>query len=273
MTRIALLQTTSGTDPNANAASLVAGLAQAKAEGAAMLFAPEMAGLVDRDRKRAAEHVVAEDDSIFVAAARDAAARHGLWLHLGSLPVLGETGRWRNRSLVIDPSGAVAGRYDKIHLFDIDLPTGESWRESSAYEGGLPQPVVVPDTPVGALGLTICYDLRFPALFAALRAAGAETIAVPAAFTVPTGQAHWHCLLRARALDTGCHIVAAAQTGTHADGRATFGHSLVVDPWGDVLADCEDRAGLYYSAIDAGRLHEVRQRLPLADHARTISPR
>lgn len=270
MARIALWQTTSGIDPVANGAALSAAVAQAAGDGAAMMFAPEMSGLVDRNRARAAPNVVREQDSSFVAAAREAAARHGIWLHLGSLPVLAESGRWRNRSLVIDANGAIVGRYDKIHLFDIDLPSGESWRESSAYEGGAAAPVVVRDTPVGALGLTICYDLRFPALFAALRSAGADVIAVPAAFTVPTGQAHWQCLLRARALDQGCFILAAAQTGRHADGRETWGHSLAIDPWGDVIADAGSTTGLVMAELLSERLAEVRQRLPVAMHARMI---
>ncbi len=268
MARIAIWQTTSGIDPAANGVALADAVAHAANDGAAMVFAPEMAGLVDRDRKRAAEHVVREENSVFVAAACNAAARHGIWIHLGSLPVLADGGRWRNRSLVIDDSGSIVGRYDKIHLFDIDLPSGESWRESSAYEGGPPEPVVVRDTPIGALGLTICYDLRFPALFAALRAAGADAIAVPAAFTVPTGRAHWHCLLRARALDQGCFIVAAAQTGVHADGRETFGHSLVVDPWGDVIADGDAAIGLSFAELLPERLGEIRQQLPLLDNGR-----
>lgn len=270
MTRIALLQTTTGIDPLANAAQLSSGVELARDEGAAMLFAPEMAGLLDRDRARAAARIVAEADSSYVAPACEAAARCGIWVHLGSLPVLGSDGRWRNRSLVIDSSGRIVGRYDKIHLFDIDLPNGESWRESSAYQAGEPHAVVVPDTPVGALGLTICYDVRFPALFLALRDAGAETIAVPAAFTVPTGEAHWHCLLRARALDSGCHIIAAAQTGTHADGRATYGHSLSVDPWGELLIDAGTNAGLYFADISADRRQDIRQRLPLHTHGRAI---
>ncbi len=268
MARIAVWQTTSGIDPIANGAALADAMTEAASDGATMVFAPEMAGLVDRDRKRAAAHVVREADSPYVAAAREAAARNGIWVHLGSLPVLADNGRWRNRSLVIDSSGAVVGRYDKIHLFDIDLPSGESWRESSAYEGGAPQPVVVRDTPAGALGLSICYDLRFPALFAALRATGADVIAVPAAFTVPTGSAHWHCLLRARALDQGCYVVASAQSGIHADGRETFGHSLVVDPWGDVLADGGKMTGLSYAELLPDRITEIRQRLPLLANAR-----
>lgn len=271
MTRIALLQTTTGIDPHANAATLAEATARAAGEGAAMLFAPEMAGLLDRDRARASRHIVAEADSPYVAASQQAAARARLWLHIGSLPVLAESGRWRNRSLVIDPDGTIVGRYDKIHLFDIDLPTGESWRESSAYEAGEARAVVVPGTPVGALGLSICYDLRFPSLFLALRDAGAETIALPAAFTVPTGQAHWHCLLRARALDSGCHLIAAAQTGTHADGRSTFGHSLAVDPWGEILADAGEAAGLCFADIAASRREDVRQRMPVQAHRRAIA--
>jgi deaminated glutathione amidase len=264
---------TSGIDPLANAATVCTAVSQAAREGAAMLFAPEMSGLIDRDRARAAPHILAEEQSPFVAAVRDAAAKAGVWVHLGSLPVAGPDGRSRNRSLVIAADGSIAARYDKIHLFDIDLPGGESWRESSAYGPG--QQAVVVDTPVGRLGLTICYDLRFPKLFAALADAGADVIAVPAAFTVPTGSAHWHVLLRARALDQGCFIVAAAQAGRHADGRDTYGHSLVVDPWGDMLIDAgSDPAvgeALIYTDIDRNRIAEIRRRLPIRSHARPFA--
>ena len=280
MPKIAVLQMTSGIDPLANAATLCAAIAEAAGNGAVMLFAPEMSGLVDRDRKRAAPHIGSEDDSVFVATVRDAAAKAGIWVHLGSLPVTGPDGaddaappRARNRSLVIAADGSIAARYDKIHLFDIDLPSGESWRESNAYGPG--EQAVVVDTPVGRLGLTICYDLRFPKLFAALADAGAEVIAVPAAFTVPTGQAHWHVLLRARALDQGCYVVAAAQSGHHEDGRDTYGHSLVVDPWGEMLMDAgaasEGGAELTYAEIDGARIDEVRSRLPIRQHARPFA--
>lgn len=270
MPKIAMLQMTSGIDPLANAATLCAAVAEAADNGAAMLFAPEMSGLVDRMRDRAAAHILPEEDSPFVAAVREAAAKARIWVHLGSLPVTGPDGRSRNRSLVIAADGSVAARYDKIHLFDIDLPSGESWRESSAYGPG--EQAVVVDTPVGRLGLTICYDLRFPKLFAALADAGAEVIAVPAAFTVPTGTAHWHVLLRARALDQGCFVVAAAQVGRHADGRDTYGHSLVVDPWGDVLVEAGDTAAkLEYAEIDPTRTTEIRQRLPIRHHARPFA--
>lgn len=274
--RIALLQMTSGIDPLANAATLSAAVARAADGGAAMLFAPEMAGLVDRDRARAGPSVVAEADSVFVAEVAGSARRHGLWVHLGSLPVAGEEGRWRNRSLVIRPDGSIVARYDKIHLFDIDLPTGESWRESAAYAPG--DTAVTVDTPVGRIGLSICYDLRFAPLYAALADAGATILAVPAAFTVPTGVAHWHSLLRARAIDNGCYVIAAAQTGRHADGRETFGHSLVIDPWGEVQVDLDPTlsgaTGLAFAEIDQGRVAEVRGRLPLSAHRRefTVSP-
>lgn len=276
MAKIAVLQMTSGIDPPTNAATLRTAIVEAADNGAAMLFAPEMSGLVDRDRGRAAPHIVPEEHSPFVAATREAAAKAGIWVHLGSLPVAGPDGsddaappRARNRSLVIAADGSIAARYDKIHLFDIDLPGGESWRESNAYGPG--DQAVVVDTPVGRLGLTICYDLRFPKLFAALADAGANVIAVPAAFTVPTGQAHWHVLLRARALDQGCYVVAAAQTGSHADGRDTYGHSLVVDPWGAVLVDAGSAAAVRYAEIGPERIAEIRQRLPIRQHARPFA--
>jgi predicted amidohydrolase len=270
VSRIALLQTTSGVDPAANARALVAGLERAAAGGAAIAFTPEMTGLLDRDRARAAGSIVGEADDAVLAAARDTAARLGLWVHLGSLalrPGGGET-RYVNRALLIDDGGAIRARYDKLHLFDVDLATGERWRESAAYVPGAG--AVVAETPAGTLGLSICYDLRFPDLYRALSDAGAEILAVPAAFTVPTGAAHWHVLLRARAIEAGCFVVAAAQTGMHEDGRATYGHSLVIDPWGAVLLDMGEAPGVGFAEIDLARLHEVRERIPALRHRRPI---
>ncbi|MEQ1724694.1 MAG: carbon-nitrogen hydrolase family protein [Sphingopyxis sp.] len=268
--RIALAQMSSGIDPLANSAALTRAALDAAEQGATMLFAPEMAGLIDRDRVRAAAHIVAETDSPFVVAAARAARDAEMWIHLGSIPVLDETGdKWRNRSLVIDDKGEIRARYDKIHLFDIDLPSGESWRESAAYAPGTE--AVVADTPLGLMGLTICYDLRFDALFDALTMAGATVVAVPSAFTVPTGHAHWHTLLRARAIDHGCFIIAAAQCGTHADGRQTYGHSLVVDPWGNILSDAGDEAGLTVVDIDPAQVDEIRARLPILQHRRPFA--
>jgi len=163
----------------------------------------------------------------------------------------------------------VRARYDKIHLFDVDLPTGESWRESAVYQAGTGA-VLVNGTPVGKLGLTICYDVRFPALFARIAEAEADLISVPAAFTVPTGRAHWHVLLRARAIEAGLFVVAAAQVGRHEDGRATFGHSLVVDPWGEVLLDMGEETGVGFAEIDPARIAEVRARIPALNHRRPI---
>ena len=269
MTRVALLQARSGIDPARNAAALVAAVRAAKKGGAAMLFTPEMSGLLDRDRSRAAAHLRVEEEDEVLAAVRQAAREHGLWVHLGSLAVKAEGERLANRGFVIDAAGEIRARYDKIHLFDVDLPTGESWRESAAYRPG-ERLVVLDGTPVGKLGLSICYDLRFPALFAALAEAGAETIAVPAAFTVPTGQAHWQVLLRARAIEAGLFVVAAAQAGQHEDGRETYGHSLVAGPWGEVLLELDGEPALAFAEVDLGRIAEVRGRVPALTHRRAM---
>ncbi|MES2157596.1 MAG: carbon-nitrogen hydrolase family protein [Pseudomonadota bacterium] len=268
--RAALFQMTSGVDPAANAAAIVEMVARAKGEGADMLFTPEMAGCVDRDRARAGATLRCEADDIVLAAVREAAARVGIWVHIGSLPLKDERadGRWANRSFLIDDNGAIRARYDKIHLFDVDLATGESWRESSVYGPG--DQVVAADTPWGRMGFSICYDMRFPDLYRALTNAGATILLAPAAFTVPTGKAHWHVLLRARAIEAGCFVIATAQVGDHADGRTTYGHSLVVDPWGDVLLDMGDVAGLAFANLDLSRIADVRARVPAIANRRTI---
>lgn len=268
--KAALLQMTSGIDPAANARTLVEGVEQAKASGATMLFTPEMSGLLDRDRDRAAGSLVREESDRVLGAVREAAAKHGLWVHLGSLAVLREDGRLANRGFVIDDMGAIRARYDKMHLFDVDLPSGESWRESNSYAPG--ERAVTVATPLGVLGLAICYDLRFPDLFRALSDAGATLLAVPAAFTRPTGAAHWHVLLRARAIEAAAFVIAAAQTGVHADGRATYGHSLVADPWGELLLDMGEPAGLGFAEIDPARTEAARARVPVLSHRRTIPP-
>jgi deaminated glutathione amidase len=233
------------------------------------LFTPEMSNLLDRESRRAARSIRAEEDDEVLAACREAAREHGIWVHLGSLAVLTDDGKIANRAFVIDRTGEIRARYDKIHLFDVDLPTGESWRESAVYQRG-EGAVLVNGTPVGKLGLTICYDLRFPGLFARLAEANADLIAVPAAFTVPTGKAHWHILLRARAIEAGLFVVAAAQVGRHEDGRQTFGHSLVIDPWGEILLDMGEAAGVGFADIDLARISDVRSRIPALSHRRTI---
>jgi predicted amidohydrolase len=269
MTRIALFQSTSGIDPAANARALVDAIEQASAGGAEILFTPEMTGLLDRDSARAAKVLRPQEEDRVLAAAQEAAARQRIWLHIGSLAVLVDDGKVANRSFVIDREGHVRGTYDKLHLFDVDLPTGESWRESNVYSAGAGV-TLVNGTPIGKLGLTICYDLRFPGLFAKLAESDADVITVPAAFTVPTGQAHWHVLLRARAIEAGLFVVAAAQVGHHEDGRNTFGHSLVVDPWGEILLDMGEEKGVGFADIDLKRISDVRSRIPALNHRRPI---
>ena len=269
MTRIALFQSNTGIDPAANADGLGKAIAEAAAGGAEILFTPEMSGLLDRDSTRAAKNLHREEEDDVLAACREAAKQHRIWLHIGSLAVLVDDGKVANRGFVIDREGNIRARYDKLHLFDVDLPTGESWRESNVYSAGK-DVVLVNGTPIGKLGLTICYDLRFPGLFARLAEADADVIAVPAAFTVPTGKAHWHILLRARAIEAGLFIVAAAQVGHHDDGRNTFGHSLVIDPWGELLLDMGEQPGVGFADIDLKRISDVRGRIPALNHRRII---
>lgn len=269
--RIALLQMNAGIDPDANAATLVDAIAEAKAGGAAMLFTPEMSGLLDQKRKRAAAHLAIESEDRVLAAVRAAATEQGIWVHLGSLALRADdnSDRLVNRGFVIDDSGEIRARYDKIHLFDVDLDTGESWRESSTYDAG--ERAVIADTPLGALGFSVCYDLRFADLYRALSDGGATMLAIPAAFTVPTGKAHWHVLMRARAIESAAFVIAAAQYGHHEDGRDTYGHSLVVDPWGEILLDMGEGTGVGFAEIDPDRLDEVRKRIPVLRHRRAFA--
>lgn len=266
--RIALLQMTTGIDPAANLAVIRDAMRDAKSAKADILFTPEMSGYLDRDRTRAAERVVAEEADIVLAGVRAEAAELGLWVAIGSLAVRNaeDPAKARNRSFLIDDTGAIRARYDKMHLFDVDLPTGESWRESNSYAPG--DRAVLAGTPWGRLGLSICYDLRFPDLYRTLSDNGAAILTIPAAFTVPTGEAHWHVLLRARAIEAGAYVIAAAQTGCHEDGRTTYGHSLVVDPWGEVLLDMGAERGLAIIDLDLDRIASVRARIPALDHRR-----
>lgn len=261
MGRVAVLQMTSGIDPAANAATMVAAVGSAEMGGASMLFTPEMSGMLDRKRARAADKIVTEDRDPVLAAMCEAAAAAGIWVGIGSLAIKREDGRWANRSFVLDSSGNIAARYDKIHMFDVDLESGESWRESSAYAAG--DSVVTVETPLGRLGLSVCYDIRFPALYDALGRAKCDVIAIPAAFTVPTGKDHWHVMQRARAIEASAYVIAAAQVGTHEDGRTTFGHSLIVDPWGKLMMDLDGKqASIGFAEVDRARIAEVRDQLP-----------
>ena len=266
--KIALFQMTSGIDPLANADAIAGAARKAADEGAAMVFTPEMCGLLDRDRSRATRHIVPEADNPVLAAARSAARDLGLWIDLGSLAVLRDDGKWANRAFIIDSDGEISARYDKIHMFDVDLATGETWRESAAYTPG--DAVVTVETPLGRLGLAICYDIRFPALFEELGRRRCDAIRIPAAFTVPTGKAHWHLLQRARAVEASAWVISAAQGGEHQDGRETFGHSLVVDPWGEVVYDGGEGSSLGFAMIDPARTGEVRAQLPSLANKREI---
>jgi deaminated glutathione amidase len=270
--RVALLQMTSGIDPAANAAAMAAAVDEAAGEGAAMLFTPEMSGLLDRGRARGGRHVVTEAESPVLEAVRNAAARAGIWVHIGSLAVQANGARWANRAFVINPAGEIAARYDKMHMFDVDLASGETWRESAAYQPG--DAVVAVECPLGRLGLAICYDIRFPALFEELGRLKCDAIAIPAAFTVPTGRAHWHLLQRARAVEASAFVISAAQAGQHEDGRETYGHSLVIDPWGEVLLDmgsaAEPGGVLGYADIQLARLGEIRAQVPSLANRRAM---
>lgn len=267
--KIAILQMNSGIDPADNVAQIESALEHAAHQGAAMLFTPEMALMLDRDGKRAARHIVSQEQSHWVNRLAEAARKNAIWLHIGSAAFSAtHADKKVNRALVIDDKGTVRAHYDKIHLFDVDLPTGESWRESAAFEGG--DEAIAIDTPWFRLGLSVCYDLRFPDLYRALTNAGATVLAIPAAFTVPTGIAHWHILMRARAIEAGCYVIAAAQTGAHEDGRTTYGHSLVVDPWGEIVLDMGEAPGLGFATIDPAKIMDVRARLPALQHRRVI---
>lgn len=226
-----------------------------------MVFLPEYSGLCDQNFQRAAQNVLPEEESIYLKKMRALANELKIWIHIGSVPLYERTERkWVNRAIVIDIFGEIRARYDKIHLFDADLGDGENWSESSIYSPG--REAVLVDTPLGQMGLTTCYDLRFSSLFAALAYAGATIFAIPAAFTRSTGRAHWETLLKARAIEFGCYVVAAAQAGNHADGRETYGHSLVVDPWGNVLLDMGEERGLGTLNLDLGLVQKARKKIP-----------
>lgn len=266
MIRAALVQMRSGRDMARNLADATAMIREASAQAADFVLTPEMTNIIEPDRPRlmALARPEAEDESLrhFTALAKEL----GIWLNIGSLALKGSGGRLVNRSLLLSPSGEIAARYDKIHLFDVDLPTGEALRESQAYEGG--SEAVLARTALGPIGLTICYDIRFPGLYRALAKAGATLFTVPSAFTVPTGEAHWHVLLRARAIETGSFVLAAAQGGRHESGRETYGHSLAVSPWGEVLAEAGTDACVKLLDIDLAEALLARARIPALRHDR-----
>jgi len=264
----ACVQMRSGRDPAVNRDAAVAGLREAAGQGARYIQTPEMTSLVERSRERLFAVVTDEGSDPTLTALRQTAREVGAWVQVGSIAVRnGE--KIANRAFLIDPEGGIAASYDKLHLFDVDLPSGESWRESSTYTGG--GCAVVAETPLGTFGLTICYDIRFPALYRALAEAGATVLTGPACFTRQTGEAHWQVLQRARAIATGSFMISAAQGGVHEDGRETYGHSIIVDPWGRVLAEGGTEPGVILAEIDLSLVADARARIPSLRHARPFS--
>ncbi|MCK0208271.1 carbon-nitrogen hydrolase family protein [Starkeya koreensis] len=258
--RAALVQMRTAKSVAANIEAASALIRQAAAEGASYVQTPEMTGTMEENREALFRVLHAEEDDPALAAFRALAAELKIHLHIGSLAVKASEHRAANRSYLLAPDGSIAARYDKIHMFDVDLPNGDVYRESNAYRPG--ELAVLAELPQIRLGFAICYDLRFPALFRALAEGGAGLITVPAAFTQSTGEAHWHVLLRARAIETGSFVLAAAQGGTHENGRKTFGHSLIIDPWGTVLAEGGTEPGIVAAEIDPAKVAAVRARIP-----------
>ncbi len=259
--RAAAVQMRSGKDPGRNAVDFEALVRDAAGRGATYVQTPEMTGAIVRDSADREAAFNPEGRDLIVGAARRLSAELGIFLHVGSTGILREDGKIANRALLFSPQGLLVARYDKIHMFDVDLDNGESWRESATYEPGAEAPVV--EAGEARLGLAICYDLRFPQLFRGEALAGAEVLTVPAAFTRQTGEAHWHVLLRARAIENGAFVIAAAQGGVHEDGRETYGHSMIVDPWGRILAEADhDEPAVVVADIDTAQSAAARRKIP-----------
>lgn len=267
--RAACVQMRTGLDVAANIAAAATLIREAKKAGAALVATPEMTSLFEAESDALFAKVKTEDDDVALKAFRALAAEESIWLLIGSLPIRVGERQCANRSFLLDPKGHIAAWYDKVHMFDVDLPGGETYRESRNYRRG--DRAVVADLPWGKLGLSVCYDLRFPHLYRSLAKAGASFLSIPAAFTHTTGQAHWHVLQRARAIETGCFVIAPAQGGKHENGRHTFGHSLIVDPWGKILAEAGDEPGIIAADIDPAKVAEARTRVPALTHDRPFT--
>ncbi|MGY4752145.1 carbon-nitrogen hydrolase family protein [Pannonibacter sp. Q-1] len=266
----ACVQLRSSRDVAANSAAAEALIREAAAAGADYVQTPEMTNLLERSREELMAKIRVEADDPSLALFRALAAELGIWLHIGSLAILLEPGKAANRGFLIGPDGSLKARYDKIHMFDVDLPNGESWRESATYRPGCES--LVADLPFARLGMAVCYDVRFPALFRAQARAGAEVLTMPAAFTRQTGEAHWHVLQRARAIENGAFVISSAQGGKHEDGRETYGHSLIVNPWGAVIAELDhDEPGFVTARIDTEETLKARQRIPAIANERDFT--
>jgi deaminated glutathione amidase len=264
--KVGLIQMRSGLQTQANLASALTLIDEAKRAGADYVLTPEMTNILALKREQLFATIVAEEQDPTLATLREVARKSSTFIHIGSLAIKASPDKAANRSFLIDRKGDIAARYDKIHMFDVDLAGGESYRESNNYRAG--DLAVIADLPWGRLGLTVCYDLRFPALYRALAEAGASFLAIPSAFTKQTGEAHWHVLQRARAIENGCFVFAAAQGGRHENGRDTFGHSLIIDPWGRVLAEGGTEPGVIMAQIDPAEVAAARAKVPSLRHGR-----
>jgi predicted amidohydrolase len=264
--RAACVQMRTGLDIDTNVAAAGALIREAKAAGAHFVATPEMTSLFEAESDALFAKVAPQENDRALKTFRGLAETLSLWLLIGSLPIKVGERRCANRSFLVDPKGRIAATYDKIHMFDVDLPGGEVYRESRNYRPG--EAAIVADLPWGKLGMSVCYDLRFPHLYRALAKKGASFLTIPAAFTHTTGMAHWHVLQRARAIETGCYVIAPAQGGVHENGRRTFGHSLIVDPWGAVIAEGAEDPGIVVADIDPAKVTEARGRVPALTHDR-----
>ncbi len=265
--RVGLVQMCTGRDVEKNLADAGALIRQAAAQGASYVQTPEITTLMETERARLFAAIRPEEGNAAVAHFSALARELGIWLHIGSMPILLGSGKIANRSFLFAPTGEIEARFDKIHMFDVDLPGGESYRESKNYQAG--DAAVLADLPWGTLGLTVCYDLRFPHLYRALAQAGADFLAIPSAFTAKTGAAHWHILMRARAIENGCFVLAAAQAGKHESGRESYGHSVIVAPWGEIVADAgKERAAVIVADVNPAEVQEARRRIPSLQHDR-----
>ena len=264
--KAAMIQMRSGLQPGANVDAAVRYIGDARSAGAEYVLTPEMTNILAAKREQLFAVAVEEEADASLATLREVARKLSIYVHVGSLAIRISPDRAANRSFLIDPKGDILARYDKIHMFDVDLAGGESYRESRNYRPG--ELGVLADLPWGRVGLTVCYDLRFPALYRALAEAGATMLAIPSAFTKQTGEAHWHVLVRSRAIENGCFVFAAAQAGRHENGRDTFGHSLIVDPWGRILAEGETEPGVIVAEIDPAEVANARARIPSLQHGR-----
>tara|TARA_B100000925_G_scaffold89953_2_gene65081 strand:- start:442 stop:1275 length:834 start_codon:yes stop_codon:yes gene_type:complete len=267
--RVACIQTNSKSDPNINIKEVSSLICEAQSDGAELITTPEVVGMLEPNREKALDKAQAENDHSVLREFRNLSKDLSIWLLIGSISIKLSDSKLANRSFLINPAGQIIARYTKIHMFDVEVNDGSTYKESTTYQPGTS--ACLARTPWGLVGLTICYDIRFPALYRDLAKAGARIIFIPSAFTEVTGEAHWHVLQRARAIENGCFIVSAAQTGIHEQKRKTFGHSIIIDPWGNVLAEADKSVGFIIADLDLNLVNDARNKIPSLSHDRNYS--